>query len=76
MVESSLVAGGFGGYFSAGTIHRETNMAPATSTDSMRAETSPTRPCATAKTTANSAPMATANRSTPKPMPIVTGCRG
>src|SRR5689334_2344874 len=71
IVESSLVAGGFGGYLRAGTIHSEMNMAPATSTDSTRAETLPTLPCATAKTTANNAPMATLNRSTPKPMPTV-----
>ena len=44
MVSSRLVAGGFGGYFSAGTIHSEINMPPATNTERIRADTLPTRP--------------------------------
>src|SRR4029078_7851536 len=71
MVSSRLTAGGFAGYFSAGTTYRLNNIPPATYSDRPRAETVPTRPYATANTTANSAPIATLNAITPKPRPMV-----
>ena len=71
MVSSRLTAGGLAGYFSAGTTYRLNNIPPATYSDRTRAETLPTRPYATANTTANSAPIATLNAITPKPMPML-----